>query len=361
MQMADEIAGSQRRGEPIPEQTGNRGIPLAFPPAFLYPSLTTRTASHFPEERVMRLTTVLSGAAAAVCLVAAAHAQSVVTLYPTADAHTRDVAPNENNGPSETLWIGRGSFWGLGNIRTFVHFDLLDLLPGNPNVIVSATLSAYQFDSELAAGGLDTNVHHVLANWGENTVTWANQPPFDPQVWATAQTGSSGHRGWIDWNVTTLVQDQIDRQLHFGWMFKNTFESAGASRLGYFHSREYGVDPSRRIQLNVEIPAGDAPVMTLSYDSLRGGSNATFTATGAAPGQRVYFIYSLAGLGEQRIGQLGVTLGLRNPASAGDAVADGGGRAVLTRRVPPGASGRGVWVQAAHSGSVSNIVARVVE
>lgn len=309
----------------------------------------------------MRSIIPCTGLLSALVFTGAAAAQGVVTLYPTADAHTRDVAPSENNGPSERLWIGRGVFWNLGNIRTFVHFDLLDLLPGNPNVVVSATLSAYQFDSEPAAGGLDTNVHHVLANWGENTVTWANQPPFDPQVWATAQTGSSGHRGWIDWNVTTLVQDQVNRQSHLGWMFKNAIESAGASRLGYFHSREYGVDPSRRIQLNVEIPTGDAPVMTLSYDALRGGSNATFTATGAAPGQRVYFIYSLAGLGEQRIGQLGVTLGLRSPASAGDAVADGGGKAVLTRRVPPGASGRPVWVQAAHRGAVSNIVAAVVE
>ncbi len=309
----------------------------------------------------MRSRTALAGVLAGLAIAAAASAQSVVTLYPTADAHTRDVAPNENNGPSEVLWIGRGAFWGLGNIRTFVRFDLLDLLPGNANVIMSATLSAYQFDSEPAAGGLDTNVHHVLANWSENTVTWANQPAFDPQVWATAQTGSSGHRGWIDWNVTSLVQSQITNQSHLGWMFKNTFESAGASRLGYFHSREYGVDPSRRIQLNVEIPTGDAPVMTLSYDALRGGVNTTLTATGAAPGQRVYFIYSLAGLGEQRIGQLGVTLGLRLPASAGDAVADGNGTAVLARRVPPGASGRPVWIQAAHSGAVSNIVAAVVE
>ncbi len=309
----------------------------------------------------MRSIIPCAGLLSALTITTAAAAQSVVTLYATADAHTRDVAPNENNGPSERLWIGRGSFWGLGNIRTFVHFDLLELLPGNPNALRSATLSAYQFDSEPAAGGLDTNVHHVLANWSESTVTWANQPPFDPRVWATAQTGSSGLRGWIDWDVTALVQDQVTRQSHLGWMFKNTFESAGASRLGYFHSREYNADPSRRIQLNVEIPTGDAPVMTLSYDALRGGQNTTLTATGAAPGQRVYFIYSLTGLGSQRVPQLGVTLGLRRPSSAGDAVADGGGRAVLTRRVPPGASGRAVWIQGAHYGAVSNIVAAIIE
>ena len=309
----------------------------------------------------MRSINVLSGVITAACVSAAASAQSVVTLYPTADAHTRDVVPNENNGPSETIWIGRGSFWGLGNVRTFVRFDVLDLLPGNPNAILGATLSAYQFDSEPAAGGLDTNVHHVLANWSESTVTWANQPAFDPRVWATAQTGSSGVRGWIDWNVTALVQDQVTRQSHLGWMFKNAIESAGASRLGYFHSREHNADASRRLQLNVEIPTGDAPVMTLSYDALRGGRNTTLTATGAAPGQRVHFIYSLTGLGEQRVPQLGVTLGLRSPTSAGDAIADGGGRASLARRVPPNASGRSVWVQAAHQGAVSNIVAGVVE
>lgn len=309
----------------------------------------------------MRPTTALTSLLSIASLTAAAHAQSVVTLYPTADAHTRDIAPNENNGSSDVTWIGRGSFWGLGNIRTFVRFDLLDLLPGNSNAITGAVLSAYQFDTEPAAGGLDTNVHKVTANWDESTVTWANQPAFASQVWATAQTGDSFYTGWIDWDVTALVQDEITSQSHQGWMYKNTFESAGASRLGYFHSREYAADPSRRLQLNVETALGDAPVMTLAYDSLTAGQTTTFDVTGATPGQRVHFIYSLSGLGEQRVNQLGVTLGLRNPTSAGDAVADSNGHASFARRIPPGAAGRGVWIQAAQQGGVSNIAAARVQ
>lgn len=284
-------------------------------------------------------------------------AQSVVTLYPNADAHTRDVAPGENNGSSDVIWIGRGAFWGLGNVRTFVRFDLLDLLPGNANVVTAAALSAYQFDTEPAAGGLDTNVHRVTASWDESTVTWANQPAFDNQVWATAQTGDSFYRGWIDWDVTALVQSQLTNQSHLGWMYKNTFESAGASRLGYFHSREYAADPSLRLQLNVEVTGGDAPVMVLSYDALAAGRDTTFVVADATPGQRVYFIYSLSGLAPQRVPQLGVTLGLRNPTSAGSVVANGNGGATFTRRIPGSASGRAVWIQAAEQGSVSNIVA----
>lgn len=309
----------------------------------------------------MRPATTLTSLLAATLLTGAASAQSVVTLYPTADAHTRDIAPNENNGSSDVIWIGRGSFFGLGNVRTFVRFDLVDLLPANSNAVTAASLSAYQFDTEPAAGGLDTNVHKVTANWAENTVTWANQPPFDGQVWATAQTGDSFYRGWIDWDTTALVQDEVLRGSHLGWMFKNTFESAGASRLGYFHSREYAADPALRVQLNVEVTGGDAPGMTLSYNALRAGQTSTFVVTDATPNQRVYFIYTLTGLGTQTVPQLGVTLGLRRPASAGDAVADGGGRATLSRRIPGSGAGRPVWIQAAQQGAVSNIVAARIQ
>lgn len=309
----------------------------------------------------MRPTTILTCVLSVTVFAAAASAQSVVTLYPTADAHTRDIAPTENNGSSDVLWIGRGVYWNLGNVRTFVRFDLLDLLPSDPNAITAATLSAYQFDTEPAAGGLDTNVHAVNANWSEGTVTWANQPAYLAPVWATSQTGDSFYHGWINWDVTGLVQSQVTSQSHLGWMFKNSIESAGASRLGYFHSREYAADPSLRIQLNATITTGDAPTMTLSYDALRGGQNTTFVVTGASPGQHVYFVYSLSGLGEQRVGQLGVTLGLGRPASAGDAVADGGGRASFVRRLPPATTGRDVWVQAAQQGAVSNVVAGLIQ
>ncbi len=309
----------------------------------------------------MRPTTILTSLFSMTLLTGAAAAQSVVTLYPTADSHTRDIAPGENNGSSDVIWIGRGAFWDLGNIRTFVRFDLLGLLPASPNVVSAASLSAYQFGTEPAAGGLDTNVHRVTANWTENTVTWANQPAYDSQVWATAQTGDSFYHGWIDWDVTALVQSQITSRSHLGWMFKNTFESAGASRLGYFHSREYAADPSLRLQLNVEVTGGDAPSMTLSYDALRAGQTSTFVVRDAMPNQRVYFIYSLTGLGTQTVPQLGVTLGLRRPTSAGDALADGGGRATLSRRIPGSGAGRPVWIQAAQQGAVSNIAAGKIQ
>lgn len=305
----------------------------------------------------MRTLTTVASLFAVGLVVSAASAQSVVTLYPTADAHTRDIAPNENNGSSEVLWIGRGVFFGLGNVRTFTRFDLLNLLPANSNVINAATLSAYQFDTEPAAGGLDTNVHAVTGNWSESAVTWANQPTFDAQVWATARTGDSFYEGFIDWDVTDLVQTQVMNAAHSGWMFKNTFEGAGASRLGYFHSREFMDNPARRVQLNVEIAAGDAPDMTLSYDILVSGSDATLVADGATPGTRVYFIYSLTGLGTTNVNQLNVTLGLRAPSSIGSAIAGNSGQAVFTQRIPQAAAGRNVWIQAAHTGAVSNITA----
>lgn len=107
-------------------------------------------------------------------------------------------------------------------------------------------------------------------------------------------------------------------------------------------------------------PRGVCAPFTLTVPSLFAGELATFEASDASAGQTVYFLYSLRGQGETLVSALGVTLGIMNPQLGGTAVADGGGVATLSRRIPPNARGLDLTLQAAEAGRTSTISVRRV-
>jgi hypothetical protein len=187
----------------------------------------------------------------------------VVTLNPTQDTYVQSINPDTNYGTSQEFWLGRGQFWGLGIIRGYLKFDLSGL-PKDPNLITSATFSAYQYDTQPAAGGLPVDVHRVGGAWGETTITYNNQPGFDGKIWASASVGDSFNKTWINWNLTDLVRAERADGVHNGWLFKANFEgTAGASRLGYFRSREF-TDGNFHPKLVVEyVPEPSAAVLAL--------------------------------------------------------------------------------------------------
>lgn len=100
--------------------------------------------------------------------------------------------------------------------------------------------------------------------------------------------------------------------------------------------------------------------LDLAVEPLVAGQSATITVQGAQPGANVYFVYSLAGLGETQVPPLGVTLNLAAPRLAGVDAADANGLAALEVDVPDGTSGLDVWLQAAEQANVSNVVATQV-
>lgn len=287
----------------------------------------------------------------ALLLAPAAAAQSTVTLTPTKDTFLQDINPGSNFGSSQDLWFGRGSFFGLGNVRTLVEFNL-NGLPSDPVQIRSAKFSAWQHSTEAAAGGLACELHAATSPWSEGTATWSNQPSFDAQVYSSANVGDSFYTGWISWDASTLVREHASgARPNLGWFFKMQFESAGASRLGYFHSREYLADPARRPQLVIEYYE-----LSLAASVLTAGQPGTLTAGDAAPGSRVFFARSRTGMGIFAVPALGVTLELAQPVLAGSALANGAGVASINFLVPPGAGGRTVWMQACAMNALSNVV-----
>lgn len=130
----------------------------------------------------------------------------------------------------------------------------------------------------------------------------------------------------------------------------------------FFESGTVIVDDRDRGLFILDVSEAIGSRMALSTSGLVGGQSTTLSLAGATPGQRVYFIYSLAGGNTwTRVNSLNVYLNLASPVLVGTSTADGNGDAVLSRRVPPAASGRTIWLQAAESGNTSNVLQETVQ
>lgn len=106
------------------------------------------------------------------------------------------------------------------------------------------------------------------------------------------------------------------------------------------------------------VPNGNprTPGFILDPSPLQGGGVATLTATGANPGDQVFFVYSLVGFGSTFVPQLNVTLDLANPQLAGSGTANAQGVATYSSPLPPAATGLTVYLQAAKSGATTNAI-----
>jgi hypothetical protein len=101
--------------------------------------------------------------------------------------------------------------------------------------------------------------------------------------------------------------------------------------------------------------------MDLSNDPLVAGSYAELRVTGAAPGDTVYFAYSLTGPGTKHIPALDITMALDSPSLIGPAMADASGNASITGFVPVAGAGREVWLQAVAYQRVSDEEYNLIE
>jgi len=59
--------------------------------------------------------------------------------------------------------------------------------------------------------------------------------------------------------------------------------------------------------------------------------------------------------------QLGISIDLDRPHLIGHSIADPGGKAGLSRAIPPGTSGRTLWLQAAEIGRKTEVIESVIE
>jgi len=182
---------------------------------------------------------------------------STEIFYPTDDALVSQIDPTTNEGYSQFIKIRRGgSGW---EVDSLIKFDISSVPQGS--TIENAKVHLYY--NSVTNGdptGRPINAHRILEDWDEGTVTWNNRPDHDPSISTfTIMPGSPGQ--WMQWNVTSDVQDFINNQIdNYGWKLIDPTPS-GALPLIYFRSKEHTI-PDTHPYLEIEYVAEEEPIGT---------------------------------------------------------------------------------------------------
>ncbi|MCC6907478.1 MAG: hypothetical protein IT430_06020 [Phycisphaerales bacterium] len=125
-------------------------------------------------------------------------------------------------------------------------------------------------------------------------------------------------------------------------------------------SRPNGQRPEVTYEPN-EVTITVARGIALDASDLHKGQDATVTITNSRPNTPTYLIYSLTGLGETEIPQLGITCGVRNPKLGPPPQrTNAQGEATFVVRVPVVNGNPRVWLQAVQMHDASGVLQRTI-
>ncbi|MGD9115837.1 MAG: DNRLRE domain-containing protein, partial [Dehalococcoidia bacterium] len=155
------------------------------------------------------------------------------------DSYVYDTSPEDNFG--DYTWVTAGTD-PTYTVRAYLQFNL-DLLPENA-VVFGATLgTVYWYSSGSTAAHL--GAYNVEEAWGEDSITWENQPESatEPTYYITVPSGVTD--GFVYWHITELVQGWWDGSLaNYGVVLKATDESV-AEAWKRFYSSDWTTEHQR--------------------------------------------------------------------------------------------------------------------
>jgi len=165
-----------------------------------------------------------------------AHTMARMVLPPTDDSYVDQWHyPDRNYGGKKSLLLRSLMAGGVSrNQRIFMKFDLSSI--PSDMVVKRAKLWLYCY----RAGGGDMDVQACAVdndNWGENTITWDNQPAYGATVGST--TLYLGQEGWYSLDITSFARGEHEGNKKASLCLKALQEDSKARYM--FRSKEYGV------------------------------------------------------------------------------------------------------------------------
>jgi RHS repeat-associated protein len=165
------------------------------------------------------------------------------------DSYVSENYPTSQYGNVYILKTGYGE--SSHRNRSFLKFAL-PYLDTNKYGIISANLTTKLEYSN--SSNSQVNLHKVIEDWSENSVSWSNQPSYDNSVVDYAVVNGIKD-STLSWNITDITKDWYEYGNNYGVLLKNNDENVGYTHfysgdtsLGYKSSRpqvtiEYGELP----------------------------------------------------------------------------------------------------------------------
>jgi rubredoxin len=141
------------------------------------------------------------------------------------DTYVSHQYPEENYANSKVIRIsneyGVDGSPGWANVAyvTYKH-DLMMLCGHNAKLEFAELYFYYDGYENTDPVDRDLNIYRVTENWDDDTLTWDNQPAYNPEPLTSAKVLSSTG-DWIIWDVTDDVQNYLDvwppESYHYGY------------------------------------------------------------------------------------------------------------------------------------------------
>lgn len=171
-----------------------------------------------------------------------------ITLQPGSEGEDSDVGagfPDTNSGSYQSLWIG----YSTDKWRAYLKFELSPTSLPAGAVVTNTYLKLYQYNF-LGSGSLSVGLYKVTGNWGENSITWNNQPTSssEAEAFRTIYTSTGT---WRTWYIDDLVKGWLDGSIsNYGMLLKPADESSN-DKAAYFRSSDYTIDNTKCPKLEI--------------------------------------------------------------------------------------------------------------
>ena len=195
-----------------------------------------------------------------VCLLAVPAMATTVDISVDKDGWVMDETPDINGdvyypGYLPLEYCPGVDCYDWGNARILIRFDLSSIPSGATINSATVYLSQYEF---YVTGTY--NIHRLMGNWEESTVTWNNQPGYD--LVPTDSKLISEANPTTEWDVTSDVDGFVDGTLNNdGWLLKLDPESDPDWPGIWYYSSGYS-NPAYHPYLEVTYTALPQPDLT---------------------------------------------------------------------------------------------------
>ncbi|MGD9118946.1 MAG: DNRLRE domain-containing protein [Dehalococcoidia bacterium] len=155
------------------------------------------------------------------------------------DTYVYDSAPDDNWGTLDRVTAG---YDVATLVRAYLQFNL-DLLPEDA-IITGARIGLVYYSTSSSVIS-SIGAYNVEEAWGEDTMTWNNQPAFSATVEDTASVPAGVTDGFVYWYIEDLVKGWFDGTItNYGVVLKATDETTEEA-WKRFHSSDWSTAHQR--------------------------------------------------------------------------------------------------------------------